>query len=134
MFSIAAWMSPGRVLSASRSVRGPAEGRKLAETSNKEQNAYQHLYDLRTSGFKSLFSDSHCWKTALAKAEFNGEPPDQNCLDQSGQQKRQKRSETFNQPSQHGHQISKTTVQSYIKQSCGLKAYWRSEKPKISEK
>ena len=101
MFITAAWMSPGRVLPASRSVRGPAEWRKLAETSNKEQNAYQHLYDLRTSGFESLFSDSHCWKYALAQAEFNGEPPDQNCLDQNGQQKRQKRSETFNQPSQH---------------------------------
>ena len=66
-------MSPGRAFPASRSVRGPAEWRKLAETSNKEQNAYQHLYDLRTSGFESLFSDSHCWKTALAQAEFNGE-------------------------------------------------------------
>ena len=101
MFITAAWMSPGRVVPSSRSVRGPAEWRKLAETSNKEHNSYQHLYDLRTSGFESLFSDSHCWKAALAQADFNGEPPDQNCLDQSGQQKRQKRSETFNQPSQH---------------------------------
>ena len=118
MFITAAWMSPVRALPATRSVRGPAEWRKLAETSNKEQNAYQHLYDLRTSGFESLFSDSHYWKTALAQVEFNG---DQNCLDQSGQQKRQKRSETSNQPSQHGHRISKTTVQSYIKQSRGWK-------------
>ena len=80
MFITEAWMSPGRAFPASRSVRGPAEWRKLAETSNKEQNAYQHLYDLRTSGFESLFSDSHCWKTALAQAEFNGEPPDQDRL------------------------------------------------------
>ena len=134
MFITEAWMSPGRAFPASRSVRGPAEWRKLAETSNKEHNAYQHLYDLRTSGFESLFSDSHCWKTALAHAEFNGEPPDQNCLDQSGQQKRQKRSENSNQPSQNGHWISKTTVKSYIEQSRGLKAYWRSQKTKISEK
>ena len=31
------------------------------------------------------------------------------------------------------HRISKTTVQSYIKLSRGLKAYWRSQQPKISE-
>ena len=78
-------IGPWEGTSRDRSVRGPAEWRKFAETSNKEQNAYQHLYDLRTSGFESLFSDSRCWKTTLAQDEFNGEPPDQNCLDQSGQ-------------------------------------------------
>ena len=84
------------------SVRTRASGvTEISRNSYEKQNAYLHLYDLRTSGFESLFSDIHCWKTALAQVEFNGEPPDQNCLDQSGQQKRQKRSETFNQPSQH---------------------------------
>ena len=117
------------------SVRTRASG--VAETCRNQQYGTECLpasLRLRTSGFESLFSDSHCWKTALAQAEFNGEPPDQNCLDQSGQQKRQKRSENSNQPSQNGHRISKTTVKSHIKQSRGLKAYWKSQKPKISEK
>ena len=66
---------------------------------------------------------------------FASLPPDQNCLDQNGQQKGKSVQKLSINIAKTCYRISKTTEQSYIKQSRGLKAYCPSRKyPKMAEK